>query len=141
MTAKQYLQSYRWLETKYNVALEEYKGVESDYITLKSPSFDDRVQTSPINDPIGELVIRLESQKGKIALEMLACKSRMAVMRNQIAEMGDEFYMLLTLRYICCHDWKSICEKMAISRTQANRLHGIALLEFERRYGANFVKK
>lgn len=141
MTAKQYLMLYRELEGKYNTTLEEYKSLEADMISLNSPSFGDRVQSSPKNDPIGEMVCRIESQKGVIGLKMLSYSNQMFLIRNQIHEIGkvkEEYGTILIMRYVIHKDWRFICDKLYMSRAQANIIHNKALQEFDKHFGANF---
>lgn len=144
MTAKQYLSSYHRIACNYKASVKEYKSVEEDMITIKSPSMDDRVQTSPQNDPIGEIVIVLEKQKAMIGVRMLKFRSEMTVIRNQLSELENvnpEYYTLLMLRYILDEDWKTICSNLAISRTTANTIHGQALAEFDRIFGKTYLDK
>ena len=67
MTTKQYLQSYQNLERRYNVLIEQLRNIDNEVISLKSPGFDERVQTSAKNDPIGDIVINLVKEKGYFA--------------------------------------------------------------------------
>ena len=141
MTAKQYLQNYRRIEGKYNAALEEYKSVEQDVISLKSPGFDERVQSSMKNDPIGDIVIRLEDQRGKIGLQIVNYRAQMLVIHEQITatKKADEDYcVILLLRYVLYKDWKFICKSINVSRAQANILHGKALQEFDRIFAGKY---
>ena len=144
MTAKQYLQSYRRIEGQYLAAIEEYKAVENDMITLKSPNFDERVQTSAKSDPIGDIVIKLEDQKGKIGMQIVNYRSQMLLIRNQISDIGkidNDFCVILLLRYVLNKDWKFVCSSLNLSRAQANIVHGKALLEFDRIYGQNYCNR
>lgn len=138
MTAKQYLQNYRKLECDYKVALEEYRQVENDMISIKSPSFgDDKVQTSPKNDPIGEMVCNIEKRKAIIGVRMTTIQSKMTLIRNQVLsleETDNDYYTILMMRYILYKEWKFICSTLHVSRTQANFLHGRALQEFDNKY-------
>ena len=93
MTAKQYLQHYRTLEGNYKTAIEEYKNVENDMITLKSPTLGDKVQSSPQNDPIGDMVINLEKQKAKIGLKIVKYKKTQAYIPTACAFL---FYFFIT---------------------------------------------
>lgn len=143
MTAKQYLQRYRTLEGNFKVAIEELKNVENEMITLKSPTLGDRVQSSPQNDPIGEIVINLEKQKAKIGMKIVNYKSQMLTIRNQINEMekiDEDFCVILLLRYVLYKDWKFVCSSLNLSRTQANFVHGKALQEFDRKFGEKYLK-
>lgn len=142
MTAKQYLQHYRTLEGRYKTAVEDYKNVENEMISLKSPTFGDKVQTSPQNDPIGEIVINLEKQKAKVGINIVKFRSQMLTVRNQIAEMekvDSDFCVILLLRYIMYKDWKFICKSLNVSRAQANVIHGKALQEFEKKYAETYL--
>ena len=142
MTAKQYLQNYRHIEGNYKTAVEEYRNVESDMVSLKSPTIDgDRVQSSPKNDPIGDIVVNLENEKAKIGMRIVKLRSQMLVVRNQITEMEEvdnDYCHILLLRYVLYKDWKFICSSLNMCRAQANIVHGKALLEFDTRFGENY---
>lgn len=144
MTAKQYLQSYQRLERNYNLVVEQIKSIESEMITLRSPGFDERVQTSPKKDPIGEMVCNLEKEKGKLGIKMTQYRARMLLIKRQIAEIdsiNNEYYVILLLRYVLYKDWKFICDTLNLSRSQANVFHGRALLEFDTKFGQNYADK
>lgn len=142
MTAEEYLKSYHRYVCNYKASVKEYKSVDEDMITIKSPSFDDRVQTSPKNDPIGEIVINMEKRKAAIGVRMLNFQTKMTMIRNQLAsleEVNDEYYTILMLRYILDEDWKSICSNLCVSRTQANKILKQALAEFDKKFGETYA--
>lgn len=142
MTAKQYLSNYHRIACCYKAAVKEYNSVEEDMISIKSPSMDDRVQTSPQNDPIGDLVIQLQKQKAQIGMKMVKYQTKMIMIRNQLSELEEEnheYYTILTLRYILGEDWKTICSNLNVSRTQANKIHGFALAEFDKRFRTSYI--
>ena len=141
MTAKQYLSNYKRIEGRYKTAIEEYRMIENDMVSLKSPSFEERVQTSSKNDPIGDIVIKLEMKKGKIGLDIVKYRTQMITIRNQIDEIeniDNEYHLILVLRYILNKDWKFICDSMSVSRAQANKVHGKALVEFDKIFGEKY---
>lgn len=141
MTAKQYLQSYQRAERNYNLVIEQIKSIENEMISLKSPNFDERVQTSPKKDPIGEMVCSLEREKGRLAMKMTQYKAKMILIKRQIAEIdmiNNDYYIVLLFRYVLYKDWKFICDNLNLSRAQANRVHGQALYEFDNKFGANY---
>jgi hypothetical protein len=144
MTAKEYLQLYRKYERYYNLVIEQIKSIDNEMISLKSPTFDERVQTSPKKDPIGEMVCALEKEKGKLGMRMTEYKAKMTLIQRQVAEMdktNSDYYVILLLRYILFKDWQFICDSLHLSRTQANRLNGQALLEFDAKFGQIYEKK
>lgn len=144
MTAKQYLQSYRMLEGKYKAAVEEYRNVESDMVSLKSPNLDgDRVQSMPKNDPIGEMVVELENEKAKIGMKIVKLRSQMMIVRNQISEIesiDNDYCAILLMRYVLYKDWKFVCHNLNLSRAQANVVHGRALLEFDKKFSQIYAE-
>ena len=144
MTAKQYLQSYQRIERRYNAVVEQIKSIENEMISLRSPNFDERVQTSPKKDPIGEIVCNLEKEKGKLGLIMTEYRAKMLLMKNQIKEIdsvNNDYYIILLFRYILYKDWKFICCNLNLSRAQANVLHGKALLEFDGKFNNFYSDK
>ena len=144
MTAKQYLSNYKRIEGKYKTALEDYRNIENEMVSIKSPSFEERVQTSTKNDPIGEIVVKLETEKGKIGMDIVKFRTQMINIRNQIEAMDkvdNDYYVILLLKYVLYKDWKFICDSMSVSRTQANRVHGLALKEFDRIFSENYEQK
>lgn len=144
MTAKQYLQSYKKYERHYNAIVEQIKSIDNEMISLHSPNFDERVQTSPKKDPIGEMVCALEKEKGKLSLKMIEYKTKMALIKNQINEIDDvnnDYYVILLFRYVLFKDWQCICDMLHLSRSQANVVHGRALLEFDDKFGMIYAEK
>lgn len=144
MTAKQYLSNYKRIEGKYKTALEDYRNIENEMVSIKSPSFEERVQSSAKNDPIGEIVVKLETEKGKIGMDIVKFRTQMINIRNQIEAMDkvdNDYYVILLLKYVLYKDWKFICDSMSVSRTQANRVHGLALKEFDRIFSENYEQK
>lgn len=141
MTAKQYLQKYRYIEGNYNAALEEYKSVEQDMITLKSPNFEEYIPSGAKNDPIGDMVIKLEQQRANIGMKIVKYRSQMLVIRTQISEMepiNNDFCLILLMRYVLHKDWKFVCNNLNVSRAQANIVHGKALTEFDKKFGGKY---
>ncbi len=144
MTAKQYLQRYEYFERKYIAAIEEIKTLEQEMISLKSPNFEEKVQTSVVSDPICEMFCNLESEKGKLVMQIAKYKGQMFVIKNQISELEDDYnnyYAILLFRYIFHKDWKFIGDKLRYSRTQLNRLHGLALKEFDAKFRKIYEEK
>lgn len=144
MTTKQYLQSYQNLERRYNVLIEQLRNIDNEVISLKSPGFDERVQTSAKNDPIGDIVINLVKEKGYLSMKLTECRSRMFLIRKQISEIDstdNDYYVILLMRYILYKDWKFICASLKMSRAQANIIHGRALQEFDSKFNKYYAEK
>ena len=144
MTAIQYLQTYNRLERRYIAITEQIKSIENEIISLKSPGFDERVQNSPKNDPIGEMVCNLEKEKGKLGIRMMECKTNMSIIKSQIMQMeniNNDYYITLLFRYVLMKDWRFICDTLHLSRTQANKVHGLALETFNDKFGDIYAER
>ncbi len=144
MTVKQYLQSYQKIERWYNMTVEQIKSIENDIISIKSPGFDERVACSPKNDPVGNLVCELESEKGRLAMNLVNYRSQLLLIKNQIMsfmETSEEYSAILLFKYVLHKDWKFICDNLKYSRSQANVVHGKALQEFDQKYKKTYETK
>lgn len=141
MTAKQYLSLYR----KYMSDIVFLESMKEEAViniaSLKSPSYEERVQTSPENDPIGNLVIELERDIAKYNIEILSCKAKMFMIDNQICQMREydtDFYKILSYRYKAGYDWQQIADKMFMGLSTVTHLHSPALQKFEELFGENY---
>lgn len=146
MTAKEYLGKYR----KHMSNIVFYEAMKEEAIvniaSLRSPNLDDRVQTSPENDPIGNLVIQLERDIAKYNIEILSCKAKMILIDNQLCSMlemteikkRDVYYKILSYKYKLGMNWDEIAEKMMTSRSNVTHLHSPALQKFDDLYGETY---
>ena len=126
------------MERRYNAVVEQIKAIECEMISIGSPGFDERVQSSPKKDPIGEIVCNLEREKGNLGLKMAEYRAKMILIKRQISEIdsvNSDYYIILLFRYILYKDWKFICDNLHLSRAQANVIHGRALQEFDSKFG------
>lgn len=141
MTAKQYLSRYRKCVSEIVFYKNMIETAANDIASIKSPSFEERVQTSSRNDPIGELIIELEKDIGKYNIGIVNCKTKMIIIDNQIKkinEINEEFYKILSYRYEVGADWKTISKEMLVSRSTLDRLHGAALAKFDDLFGDTY---
>lgn len=142
MKTKQYLNQYR----KLMADILFYERLKEEAIfnvaSLKSPKIDgDRVQISPQNDPIGNLVIEYERDIAKYNIEILSCKAKMILISNQIdriREINDDYYKILTYRYKIGMDWNEISKRMYLGLSTVKHLHSPALRKFESLFGEHY---
>lgn len=141
MTTKKYLSLYR----KYMKDIVFYEAMKQEAIkdvaSLRSPSFDDRVQTSPQKDPIGNLVIEYERDVARYNIEILSCKAKMFMIDNQICQMrevNEDYFKILAYRYKAGMDWQKIAEKMFLGLSTVTHLHSPALNKFEELFGNHY---
>lgn len=138
MTAKQYLSKYRacMSDIAFYEKLKEQAVV--DIASVSSPQLEERVQTSPEGDPVCQLVIELERNIARYNIEILNCRVKMNIIENQIysiREHSDDFYKLLTYRYMMGMDWNEIAQKMYKSYGIVTHLHSPALQKFDEMHG------
>lgn len=142
MTTKNYLRLYR----KYMSDILFFETMKEDAVenvaSLKSPSFGDRVQTSPQNDPIGNMVIEIEKDIAKYNIEILSCKAKMFMIDSQIMqirEYNEDYFRILAYRYKSGMDWQDIASKMYMGLSTVTHLHSPALKKFEELFGEHYI--
>ena len=142
MTTKKYLMLYR----KYMSDIAFYESLKEEAIynvaSLKSPNLGDRIQSSPQNDPVGNLVIEYERDVAKYNMEILSCRSKMLMISNQIdkmREINEDFFKILTYKYKIGMDWQQISQKMYMSLSKVTHMHAPALHVFEENFGEHYI--
>ena len=134
MTAKEYLNDYKRIKRQRHIYMQTLSEVENDIISIGGVNYGDKVNSSPKNDPIGNVVIELTNKKAKLGLDIAALRAKELIIENQIAKMKNintKYYEILVYRYMFSYDWRSICEIIGYGRSQANEVHGRALQKFE----------
>lgn len=141
MTTKQYLCLYK----KYMGDILFYETLKEEAISnvasLKSPQLGERVQTSPHNDPVGNLVVEYERDVAKYNIEILSCKTKMIAISNQIdrmKEINEDYYKILVYKYKIGLDWQEIAKRMYMGVSTVTHLHSPALLKFEELFGGQY---
>ena len=59
MTAKEYLQEYQSMRMQRQAYAKMLETIDQDIISIGGVDYSDKVQSSPTNDPIGNVVISL----------------------------------------------------------------------------------
>lgn len=135
INAKDFLSNYARLEQEKRFYISILSNIDDELITIGGTSYGDRVQSSPKNDPIGEIVVQLEDRKAKMGLKLTEIRAQQLVIENLIASISAEnnkWYMLLAYKYLMGASWREICSQLKVSRTEANRMHSKALEYFEK---------
>lgn len=137
MTAKEYLQEYQSMRMQRQAYAKMLETIDQDIISIGGVDYGDKVQSSPTNDPIGNVVISLIQRKTQIGLKMAGIRAKEIVVENQIIKLADtnpEYCEIIIARYMNNYDWRTICNVMNCSRAQANIIHGKALKAFSERF-------
>lgn len=140
METKQYLGQISRLDMMIKNKISELANLKEICYGLSAISNEERVQTTPNFDKIGTIVAKLDELERKtdsLVDEYVDKKSKII---NQIDSMDDSvIYNILFSRYIERKTFERIAADMNYSFRQIIRLHGKALVEFEKKYGKEYL--
>lgn len=142
MTTKIYLQQIDRFEKMIQNKLSEIYQLKTMACSVAVSNDSERVQTSSDKDRLGSVVVKivdLEKETDNLVDGFIE-------KRNHIIEQIDgiedvNMYHVLSARYVSRKNFDDIASEMNYSRMQINRIHGKALLEFEKLYGNEYLNK
>jgi DNA-directed RNA polymerase specialized sigma subunit len=141
MTTKTYLQQVARLENMIQNKLSEIYKLKTMACSVTVSNESDRVQTSSDKDRLGSTVAKivdLEEETDILVNDFLDI--RKCIIR-QIDSMEDnDFYNVLSLRYIGEKTFEEIAKSTNWSLRKVFMIHGQALQEFERLYGSEYLE-
>jgi DNA-directed RNA polymerase specialized sigma subunit len=141
MTTKTYLQQVARLENMIQNKLSEIYKLKTMACSVTVSNESDRVQTSSDKDRLGSTVAKivdLEEETDILVNDFLDI--RKCIIR-QIDSMEDnDFYNVLSLRYIGEKTFEEIAKSTNWSLRKVFMIHGQALQEFERMYGSEYLE-
>lgn len=141
MTAKEYLNRIRKQRFVVQQAKRELMEVQSDILTLRAASLEERVSGTKTSD-IADKYIRLERYCDSVIDELNALndmKKEAKVLIKMLPESDQQG--VLYARYINGLDWKSIAKEKNIGPRGAQKLHARALAAFERVHRSSLAKR
>lgn len=140
MDTKQYLNQIERLDKQIQNKLSEIYQLKTMACSVNVSSDGDKVQTSPNKDKLGSTVAKivdLEKETDKLVNEFVDKRNHII---GQIDGMEDvDYYHILSLRYVTRDTFENISEKMGWSKRHVLRMHGQALLAFEKKYGEEYI--
>lgn len=134
MRAKDYLKQLRKLDTKINQRIAEKEGIRDSMLRTGASATDNiRVQESGSGDKLSKgmaAYLDLEAEIDAAIDEFVSTKHRII---GEIQSLEDDRYIrVLYKRYVEYKKFEVIAVEMDYSFDHVCRLHGRALLEFER---------
>lgn len=141
MTTKSYLEQIERLDRMIQNKLSEIEQLKHIATSITIAPKEVNVQISSDKDRMGSAVaklIDLENETDRLVDEYIDKRKRII---EQIDSIKDtNMYHVLSERYISRKDLSVIAVEMGYSFKQICRIHGNALLEFERIYGEEYLK-
>lgn len=140
MTTKEYLSQIERLEKMIQNKLAEIYQLKTMACSVTVSSENERVQTSSDKDRMGSTVAKivdLEKETDNLVDSFISQRNHIIDQIDEIEDMN--MYHVLSSRYVAKKNLNDIATEMNYSRMQINRIHGKALLEFEKRYGSEYL--
>ena len=131
MTAKEYLEQYRTMQTRLNVLMAEIERLRTE-AEGASIRLDGLPTGTGEPDKTARLAAQLADHKTVLRAEMSALWIRRMRIINELGQLKNHKHQkILQLRYIDCKSWECIAYEMGITWRHCYRLHGSALAEFD----------
>ena len=132
MEAKEYLDSYRLIQTRINVLMAEVERIRAEAESV-SIDLDGMPKGTADNNKMSRLVAEMADLEATLTDEMSGLYvSRMRIITQLGMLKSHKHQLLLQKRYIECKSWEHIAVEMDITWRHCYRLHGSALAEFEK---------
>ena len=140
MTTKEYLNQISRLNRMINNKLSELAELKELSKSISAVSNKERVQTSMEQDKIRNVLSKIDEIEREIDKMIDSYSDKRMHIIGQIDSMEDEnSYDILFSRYIEKKTFEKIADTKNYSFRQIIRLHGIALKQFEEKYGNEYM--
>ena len=131
MEAKDYLESYRLIQTRINVLQSEISRLRTEAESV-SINLDGMPKGQGGNDKLSRLAVEIADCEATLTAELSGLYNRRIRIINQLGMLkSHKHQQLLHKRYIECKSWELIAVEMDISWRYCYMLHGSALAEFQ----------
>lgn len=131
MEAKEYLESYRLIQTRINVLMAEVERLRAEAESV-SIDLDGMPKGTADNNKMSRLVAEMADIEATLTDEMSGLYVRRMRIITQLGMLkSHKHQLLLQKRYIECKSWEHIAVEMDITWRHCYRLHGSALAEFQ----------
>ena len=140
MTTKQYLSQIGRYERMIDDKLTELYRLRQIASSISISVSDDKIMSSGSQDKMGDAVAKivdLEKSVGDTITKYTETRQKIIM---QIDNMPDiNVYSVLFNRYVANKSFEKIADSIGYSVRQTIRIHGIALQEFEKIYGSEYL--
>lgn len=133
MIAREYLMQVKGLESEIQAKNRLLKKLKEKSVSLTSPKYGDKIQSSRYNSDLIEKIVDLENdiknRNTQLLDKITEVNKRIECVRNPL------LIAVLTDRYINFRSWEQIAESMNKSDRTVRVWHGQALQIFRRETG------
>lgn len=141
MDTKQYLSQIKRLDRKIQNKLSELYNLKMMASSISVSNEGERVQTSGNKDQLGAVVAKIVDMEKEVDKMVDLFVDTRSEIISQIDSMDDlDSYDILSMRYVAGKTFHEISEKTGWSIRKVFSLHGKALLEFEKKYGREYLE-
>lgn len=141
MDTKQYLSQIKRLDRKIQNKLSELYNLKMMASSISVSNDGERVQTSGNKDQLGAVVAKIVDMEKEVDKMVDLFVDTRSEIISQIDSMDDlDSYDILSMRYVAGKTFHEISEKTGWSIRKVFSLHGKALLEFEKKYGREYLE-
>ena len=141
MDTKQYLSQIKRLDRKIQNKLSELYNLKMMARSISVSNEGERVQTSGNKDQLGAVVAKIVDMEKEVDKMVDLFVDTRSEIISQIDSMDDlDSYDILSMRYVAGKTFHEISEKTGWSIRKVFSLHGKALLEFEKKYGREYLE-
>ena len=139
MTAKEYLSLNKTYEKMINEYLNEIQRLNDIATSITQTAKTDVVQTSGSQQKMADAVTNVVFYQDQIKETVQSMIKHRQRLKEQIGEIGRTQYReVLRYRYIDGYTFENIAVHMDKSWRHVIRLHGKALVEFQKKFGDEF---
>ena len=141
MDTKQYLSQIKRLDRQIQNKLSELYNLKMMASSISVSNEGERVQTSGNKDQLGAVVAKIVDMEKEVDKMVDLFVDTRSEIISQIDSMDDlDSYDILSMRYVAGKTFHEISEKTGWSIRKVFSLHGKALLEFEKKYGREYLE-
>lgn len=140
MTTKQYLSQIGRYERMIDDKLTELYRLRQIASSISISVSDDKIMSSGSQDKMGDAVAKIVDLEKSVEDTITKYTGTRQKIIMQIDNMPDiNVYSVLFNRYVANKSFEKIADSIGYSVRQTIRIHGIALQEFEKIYGSEYL--
>lgn len=140
MTTKQYLSQIGRYERMIDDKLTELYRLRQIASSISISVSDDKIMSSGSQDKMGDAVAKIVDLEKSVEDTITKYTETRQKIIMQIDNMPDiNAYSVLFNRYVANKSFEKIADSIGYSVRQTIRIHGIALQEFEKIYGSEYL--